>query len=210
MRISLCETRRNSAISSQIWQAKVALAVGRTLWLLTDLWCVTRRRRELRNLKEKLRKDGELTEKRERSIRQCNTALNYHVLRLLLFIPNAIHWTLPSGHRLALPRMAVEIFGFAEGCALASLNNDHAYILLFWLASLVGLANSFKRTNSLSCGPAASLGHTRWRRAILSPNQSRDVPSIVDEAFVKPISAITRTIAPLTASILTHVSTDCT
>jgi hypothetical protein len=185
VRISLCETRRNSAISSQIWQAKVALAVGRTLWLLTDLWCVTRRRRELRNL-------------------------NYHVLRLLLFIPNAIHWTLPSGHRLALPRMAVEIFGFAEGCALASLNNDHAYILLFWLASLVGLANSFKRTNSLSCGPAASLGHTRWRRAILSPNQSRDVPSIVDEAFVKPISAITRTIAPLTASILTHVSTDCT
>ncbi|KAJ1490481.1 hypothetical protein T484DRAFT_3331763 [Baffinella frigidus] len=86
-----------------------------TLWIVTDLFCVWRRFRELRRLEDKLRKDGSLTPSMQAAILRSRKALQFHTLRLLLFLPNAIHWTLPSGHRWGMPGTAVQVLGLAEG-----------------------------------------------------------------------------------------------
>mmetsp|Transcript_36580 Transcript_36580/g.57142 ORF Transcript_36580/g.57142 Transcript_36580/m.57142 type:complete len:228 (+) Transcript_36580:82-765(+) len=84
-------------------------------WLLIDFFATYRRFKELDRMEEQLRKDGELDSRNRAILHKSRLALKLHLARVAMFLPNALHWCLPSNHRYSLPLWLVDVFGLGEG-----------------------------------------------------------------------------------------------
>mmetsp|Transcript_43836 Transcript_43836/g.109789 ORF Transcript_43836/g.109789 Transcript_43836/m.109789 type:complete len:268 (+) Transcript_43836:36-839(+) len=89
-----------------------------SLWLLVDLYAVRRRYAELAKVKALLLRRRAMTPQLQAAIDRKAVDLRFHLARLLFYLPNALHWSLPSHYSYLgtglPPRLLLQLFGLAE------------------------------------------------------------------------------------------------
>ena len=84
------------------------------LWLLLDIVATCLRLRELDALERHLARHGLLTSRSKATLERSRTSLCRHSTRILLYLPNAVHWTLVPNSPCCLPPWLVNGLGLAE------------------------------------------------------------------------------------------------
>jgi len=84
------------------------------LWIVIDIYATHRRWQELKRMETKLKMNGSLTANNKAKIERSRRSLIRYTLRLVLYLPNAIHWTLDEKSKFALADWMVNALGLAE------------------------------------------------------------------------------------------------
>ena len=84
------------------------------LWLLLDIVGTCLRLRELDALERHLARHGLLTSRSKATLERSRTSLCRHSARIMLYFPNAVHWTLVPNSPCCLPPWLVNGLGLAE------------------------------------------------------------------------------------------------
>mmetsp|Transcript_70311 Transcript_70311/g.103014 ORF Transcript_70311/g.103014 Transcript_70311/m.103014 type:complete len:275 (-) Transcript_70311:42-866(-) len=110
------DVKKLSRVSCYFW----------VFWLLLDILATSLRFRELAMIEKHLTRGGLLSSAHQIALKRSRESLRRYIARILLYLPNALHWTLVDASRWRLPGTVVNILGLSEGLvgSYAFINQD--------------------------------------------------------------------------------------